>query len=435
MRELTIAAVVDYMKEADRKLVKKDPKSLILRVMEGMGIEGKDRSTIDLHAFRDRGEEVEVICAAKKEVAEKILLQQRPANGAGIFIRELVRAGSDIVKAPVVWFTAGTTLGEAMSKAEQVAKGTPLAWSKSMGIGVRVKTGDLLRKARSIILKEENRPVEMAMEVQGTEAWIVSNLPTGFDRSEVLSVLAEWGWPVLAGRPMHSKSEMRVLADVAPKKLTIASGTKVPYVLRREFVVTTNPQQEQQATAAVPNQSADAKTEEKTQPMEQDDCQAEIDAQMQGFLNAEPAHSKNAGNLKTTAPASSSSSSPPLLKTVTPCMKPPAHTAAEGSYKAEMQELKKEMMQMMQAMEERQQRAEQRQDVAEQRVEGAIADIVAEHKATAASTTQDVGDLKSMLAMMMQQQNAMVQQQATMMQMLQGDERRVKPKVEAHSAQ
>ncbi len=100
-----------------------------------------------------------------------------------------------------------------------------------------------------------------------------------------------------------------------------------------------------------------------------------------------------------------------------------------------MQELKKEMMQMMQAMEERQQRAEQRQDIAEQRIEGAIADIVAEHKATAASTTQDVGDLKSMLAMMMQQQNAMVQQQTTMMQMLQGDERRVKPKVESHSAQ
>ncbi len=90
---------------------------------------------------------------------------------------------------------------------------------------------------------------------------------------------------------------------------------------------------------------------------------------------------------------------------------------------------------MVKAMEERQGRAEQRQDATEKRIEGAINEIVNEHKAMAASTTQDVGDLKSMLQMMMQQQNALVQQQTTMMQMLQGEDRRVKPKVDNQAAQ
>ncbi len=80
---------------------------------------------------------------AKEEVAEKILRQQRAASGAGVFIRGCVRAGSEVTKAPVVWFLQGTTIGEAMAKAEKVAKGTPLAWSKSKGVGVRVKEGDL----------------------------------------------------------------------------------------------------------------------------------------------------------------------------------------------------------------------------------------------------------------------------------------------------
>jgi hypothetical protein len=100
-----------------------------------------------------------------------------------------------------------------------------------------------------------------------------------------------------------------------------------------------------------------------------------------------------------------------------------------------MLDLKQEMLQMMKAMEKRQKRAELRQDVAEKRIETAIAEIVSEHNATAASTTQDVGDLKSMMAMMMQQQHALVQQQSTTMQMLQGDDRRVKPKVEAQNGQ
>ena len=91
--------------------------------------------------------------------------------------------------------------------------------------------------------------------------------------------------------------------------------------------------------------------------------------------------------------------------------------------------------QMIKVMEERQDRAELRQDVADKRIESAISDIVTEQKASAASTTQVVGDLKTMITMMAQQQNAMVQQQNTMMQMLQGDDRRVKPKVDAQAAQ
>jgi hypothetical protein len=431
MRELTVAAVLGHMKETDRKMVKRDPKSLILKMLENMGIDGKERAGVDLHAFRDRGEEVEAVCAAKKEVAEKILRQQRPANGAGIFIRECVRAGSDVAKAPVVWFPQGTTIGEAMAKAELVAKGTPLAWAKSMGIGVRVAAGDLLRKARSIILKEENRPTEKAMEVRGTDAWIISNLPLGFDKSEVLCVLAEWGWPVLEGRSMRSKTEMRVLADVAPKKLTISSGGKVSYVLRREFPADASPHREQQTEKAGTRQNAEGNSQEQTQQMEQDDYQTMIDEQMQGFLNSAPVQD---GAAKTPASASSSASSSSTQAPAQSTVRVPAPSSAQHGmqdYKKDMLELRQEILQMMKKMEERQDHAEQRQDVAEKRIEGAIDEIVAEQKSAAASTTQVVGDLKAMMALMVQQQNTLSQQQTSIMQMLQGDDRRVKPKVES----
>ncbi len=106
-----------------------------------------------------------------------------------------------------------------------------------------------------------------------------------------------------------------------------------------------------------------------------------------------------------------------------------------NDYKRDMGDLKQEIMQMLKMMEERQDRAELRQDVTEKRIESVIAEIVTEQKSSAASTTQVIGDLKSMMAMMVQQQNAMAQQQTTMMQMLQGDDRRVKPKVETQTAQ
>lgn len=161
--------------------------------------------------------------------------------------------------------------------------------------------------------------------------------------------------------------------------------------------------------------------EEKTEKMEEDECQDRIDENMRNFLNAGGEH---VGSASSSSSSSASQSQPKIAEPLT-----------AGTRKSDLADLKQEMIEMMKAMEERQNRAEQRQDVAEKRIEGAITEIVTEQKALAASTTQDVGDLKSMLAMMMQQQNALVQQQTTMMQMLQGDERRVKPKVEAQTPQ
>jgi hypothetical protein len=204
------------------------------------------------------------------------------------------------------------------------------------------------------------------------------------------------------------------MADKPPRKLTIPSGGRLPYVIRCESPV-------------LDMMMGNCKDKvEKVEKMNEDDAQDQIDEQMKGFLNPQD-------QVRSTSSASSSSKPPPTaaVPTVTT-----SEASPQGTYqKADLAELKTEMMGMMKALEERQSRAELRQDVAEKRIEGAIAEIVSEHKAMAASTTQDVGDLKSMLQMMMQQQSNLAQQQNIMMQMLQGEDRRVKPKVENQSAQ
>ncbi len=241
-------------------------------------------------------------------------------------------------------------------------------------------------------------------------------------------MLAGWGWPVLSGRPLRSKTEMRVMADTEPKKLTISSGGKVPYVLRREFPAAASAQvdhQQVKATKPTKNMEDNSKGSGESEKMEEDDCQTQINEQMQGFLNAEAA--------RVSTPSSPSSASPQAATPST--VRPPCPQEIASDYKKDMNDLKQEIAQMMKTMEERQNQAELRQDATEKRIEVAISEIVSEHKSTAASTMQDVGDLKSMMALMVQQQNALVQQQSTMMQMLQGDDRRVKPKVEAQTAQ
>jgi hypothetical protein len=228
--------------------------------------------------------------------------------------------------------------------------------------------------------------------------------------------LADWGWPVLVGRPLRSRTEMRVMADAAPKKFTLSSGGKVPYILRREFPPASSSGYTPPPSSTPPTASATGATgtgANASDKMEEDECQNRIDAQMQGFLNADSKPSSQ--------PASSQDGA--RAHEERPCP-----NAVVDAYKQDMNVLKQEVMQMMKLMEERQDRAEQRQDVAEKRIEGAIAEIVAEQKSSTANTNKDIGDLKSMMSMMVQQQTAM-------MQMLQGDDRRVKPKTDGQPTQ
>jgi hypothetical protein len=187
------------------------------------------------------------------------------------------------------------------------------------------------------------------MEVRGTDSWIISNLPRGFDKGEVLGVLSECGWPVLAGRPLRSRTEMRVLADVAPKKMTIASGGKIPYVLRREFADAASPSRDQQTTAAKQRQNEEGSNQEKTE------LQVMIDEQMQGFLNSGHDHKKAA-----TASSASSSSSQASVQITERTAAQPSAQQVMPDYKKDKMEFRQEICQMMKKMEERQDRAEQR---------------------------------------------------------------------------
>ncbi len=167
-----------------------------------------------------------------------------------------------------------------------------------------------------------------------------------------------------------------------------------------------------------------AKEEEDQNKMEEDQCQAEIDAQMQNFLNMEKTKVSAPTPTPTPTPQGAQGNGMSTKDDVSMNV----HEKEVGDLRLEMNSQLQRVMEMVKAVEERQSKAEQRQDLAEKRIEGAIAEIVAEHKSSAASTANDIGDLKSMMMMV-------AQQQQTIMQTLQNDDRRVKPKVDTQAAQ
>jgi hypothetical protein len=414
MRELAAAAVLEYMKDADKKKIKNDPKYVFKKMLEQIGLTEKERGGVDLHSFRCRGEEVEVMCNARKEITAKILSQQRAANGCGIFFRECVRTGGDASKAPVVWFPAGTSLGEALSKADRISKTIPLAWARSRGLGIRTESGGDLRKARGVILSEGERPIEQAMEIKGEQSWIIENLPFGFDHEEIMRDLAAWGWPVLAGRHLRSKTAMRVLADSAPKKKIIPSGGLIPYTLRLEFPEVGTKMEAQKLKPA--RDLSKQEGEGGAMETDHEELQEKVDKQMQDFLNG--------GDRGTATESSPDGSSHSKAAQGDKGGNKEEETAESKSFKASMEAQMQMFAKSLAEMQGRQMQAEQRQADSELQMRAAVAEIRAEQSAAKASTSGEIADVKTIL-------EQMARQQAQMMAVLQADDRRVKPKVEA----
>ena len=201
---------------------------------------------------------------------------------------------------------------------------------------------------------------------------------------------------------------MRVMADKEPKKKVIPSGGEVPYTISREF-----PENKMMAKKYEEADPCGEKEDE-----EQEQVQQTIDGEMQGFLNGE-----NQEDVMDTGGANVSSSSG-INPSKVMNEKEKAKDELREEHKREMDEFKAEMKSMMEAiakMSSRQDQAEQRQQQVEKRMEGAISEIVDEQKACRESAKSDINDIKTMLA-------SMAQQQMTMMQTIQGDDRRVKAK-------
>jgi hypothetical protein len=231
LREVLPRAVYKLMSPQDVKEVDKD----INEFMKNRVLKLLKYDALQVYGVVKRKEYVEQIVKMKTEEANKLISTQLDHNRTGIFLREVIRPGSNVAKAVkeesmILWSKDNKSLPELANICQQSGEAfivfrpgeqalTSSSSSSSLSsssLGIRVKNGRIAQ-VRTMMLKVENLPHNGSLSVKGRLVYIVDGLPEAFDPKEVITYLAKKGWQVLEGVSKNLKSsQLRVLADQGP---------------------------------------------------------------------------------------------------------------------------------------------------------------------------------------------------------------------------
>jgi hypothetical protein len=284
LKEVLCTAVFEFLTPSKLKEVKDDALTFFKRTLD-------IPDGVPMYGLRTKDTHTEVIVKFKTSTAEAYMFKQKKHNHLGLFLREIIREGTQADESTsIIWIKNPEGLKATLSKAESICKEAFVIWRPGK-MGVRFPNSHLAQ-ARLLLMPSFLRPTEKALGVKGNISFIIEGLPPDFDPQDVVHRLSNRDWHVILGKPMKKATCLRVLADSPPEDLVIPNG-KRPIVVRREFA------------AAI-----DITDDEEEESMQEDEEEKDSQAYLVGPIFA-PGWSAN-GAVAPPPPSSARSVSPPV---------------------------------------------------------------------------------------------------------------------------
>jgi hypothetical protein len=220
LREVLLRAVYKFMSPQDKSEVEKD----VVAFMKKKVIYNSIYESCQVYGIVKRNEYVEEIVKMKTVDANKLISTQLEHNKCGLFIREVIRPGSNVSKnikedSIILWSKENKGLQELATICGEAAPGQSFIVfrpGEQSSLGIRVSNGRIAQ-VREKMLKGNSLPNSQSMSVKGRFTYIVDGLPEAFDPREVITYLAKKQWYTLQGNGRNLKSsQLRVLADSPP---------------------------------------------------------------------------------------------------------------------------------------------------------------------------------------------------------------------------